>query len=66
MNHTGRSEVNREKNNSQINNSTKTHIETVKDEVFETPMGGITRESINTNANNKSRSTKILAPKVAT
>ena len=28
-------------------------------------MGGSTRESINTNTNNKSRSTKIPAPKVA-
>ena len=29
-------------------------------------MGGSTRESINTNTNKKSRSTKIPAPKVAT
>ena len=29
-------------------------------------MGGSTRESINTNTKNKSRSTKIPAPKVAT
>ena len=29
-------------------------------------MGGSTRESINTNTNNKSRSTKIPSPKVAT
>ena len=29
-------------------------------------MGGSTRESINTNTNNKNRSTKIPAPKVAT
>ena len=29
-------------------------------------MGGSIRESINTNTNNKSRSTKIPAPKIAT
>ena len=48
------------------NNSTEAHKETVKEELFEIPMGGSTRESITTNANNKSRSTEIPAPKVAT
>ena len=66
LNGTGRREVNLEGNNSQINHSTETHNETVKEELFETPMGGSTRESRNTNTNNKSRSTKIPAPKVAT
>ena len=66
LNDTGRREVNPEENNSQINHSTAAHNETVKDELFETPMGGSTRESINTNTNNKSRSTKIPGPKVAT
>ena len=58
--------MNPEENNSQINHSTEAHNETVKEELFETPMGGSTRESINTNTNNKNRSTKIPAPKVAT
>ena len=66
MNDTGRREVNPEENNSQINHSTEAHNETVKEELFDTPMGGSTRESINTNTNNKSRSAKIPAPKVAT
>ena len=66
LNDTGRREVNPEENNSQSNNSTEAHIETVKEDLFETPMGGSTRESINTNTNNRSRSTKIPAPKVAT
>ena len=55
-----------EGNISQINPNTETHNETVKDESFQTPTGGSTRESINTNTNKKSRSTKIPAPKVAT
>ena len=59
-------EVQPEGNNSQINPNTETHNETVEDESFQTPMSGSTRESINTNTNNKSRSTKIPAPKVAT
>ena len=66
LNDTGRREVNPEENSSQINHSTDAHNETVKEEFFETPIGGSTRESINTNTNNKSRSTKIPAPKVAT
>ena len=66
LNDTGRREVISEENNSQINQSTEAHNETVKEELFETPVGGSTRESINTNTNNKSRSTKIPAPKVAT
>ena len=66
MNHTGRRDVNPEENNSQIKQSTEAHNETVKEDLFETPMGGNTRESINTNTNNKNRSTKIPAPKVAT
>ena len=65
-NDTGRREVNPEENNSQINYSTEAHNETVKVELFDTPMGGSTRESINNNTNIKSRSTKIAAPKVAT
>ena len=66
LNNTGGREVIPEKNNSQINHSTEAHNEKVKEELFETPMGGITGESINTNTNNKSRSTKIPAPKVTT
>ena len=58
--------MNPEENNSQINYSTEAHNETVKEELFETPIVGSTRESINTNTNNKSRNTKIPAPKVAT
>ena len=65
LNDTGRREVNLEGNNSQINHNTEADNETVQDEVFETPIGGSTRETINTNTNNKSRSTKIPAPKVA-
>ena len=66
LNDTERKEVQAEGNISQINPNTETHIETVKKESFQTPIGGSTRESINTNTNNKSRSTKIPAPKVAT
>ena len=66
LNDTGRREVNLESNTNQINHSSETHNEIVKGELFETPMGGSTRELINTNTNNKSRSTKILAPKLAT
>ena len=49
-------------NNSQINHSIEAHNETDKEELFETPMSGSTRESKNTNTNNKSGSTKIPAP----
>ena len=63
LNDKGRREVSPEGNNSQNNPSTETHIETVKEELFETPMGGSTKESMNTNTNNESRSTKITAPK---
>ena len=66
VNDTGRREVNPGENNSQINHSTEGHNETVKKDLFETPIGGSTRESIKTNTNNKSRSTKIHAPKIAT
>ena len=66
LNDTERREVQPERNMIQINPNTETHNETVQDESFQTPMGGSTRESINTNTNNKSRSTKIPAPKVAT
>ena len=66
LNETERREVIPEENNSQINPSTETHIETVQKELFETPIGGSTRESIATNTNNKSRSTKISALKVTT
>ena len=66
LNDTGRREVNPEGDNSQFNHSTETHNETVKKELFATPMGGSTRESINANTDNKSRSTKLRAPKVAT
>ena len=65
LNDTGGREVNPEENSSQINHSTEAHNEAVKEELFERPMGGSTRESINTNTNEKSRSTKIPAPKVA-
>ena len=63
---TGRSEVSPDWNNSQINHNTETQNETVKEGLFETPMGGSTREPKNTNTNNKSRSTRIPAPKAAT
>ena len=63
---TERREVPLEGNISQINPNTETHNETVKDESFQAPMGRSTRESININTNNKSRSTKIPAPKVGT
>ena len=66
MNDTERREVQTEGNISQININTETHNETVKNESFQTPMCGSTRESLNTITNNKSRSTKIPAPKVAT
>ena len=66
LNDTAGREVNPEGNNSQINHSTETHNETVKEELFEKPIGGSTKESINTNTNNKNRSTKIPAPKLAT
>ena len=66
LNDTERREVQTEGNISQINPNTETHNETVKNESFQTPMDGSTRESISTNTNNKSRSTKIPAPKVAT
>ena len=66
LNDKERREVQPERNIIQINPNTETHNETVKDESFQTPMGGSTRESINTNTNNKSRSSKIHAPKVVT
>ena len=66
LNDKGRREVNPEESNSQINHSTEAHNETVKEELFKTKIGGSTRESINTSTNNKNRSTKIPAPKVAT
>ena len=66
LNDTERREVNPEGFISQYNSSTENHNEIVKDDFFETAMGGIARESINTNTNNRSRSTKIPAPKVAT
>ena len=66
LNDTERRVVQTEGNISQINPYTETHNETVKNQSFQTPMGGSTRKSINTNTNNKSRSTKIPAPKVAT
>ena len=66
LNDTERREVHPEGNTSQIIPSTEIQNETVKFDLFETPMGGSTGESINTNTNNKSRSTKIPAPKVAT
>ena len=65
-NDTERREVNPEGFISQYNSSTENHNEIVKDEFFETAMGAITRKSINTNTNNRIRSTKIPAPKLAT
>ena len=41
LNDTRRREVNLEGTNSQINHSTEIHNETVKEESFETPMGGV-------------------------
>ena len=64
-NDTERREVNPEVNISLINPSTETHNETVKDDFFETPIARNTRESLNTNTYNKSRSTKTPPPKVA-
>ena len=52
MNDSERREVQPERNISQINPNTETHNETVKDDSFQTPMGGSTRESINTNTDN--------------
>ena len=66
LNDTERREVQTEGNISQINPNTKTHNETFKNESFQTPMGGSTKKLINTNTKNKSRSTKIPAPKVVT
>ena len=66
LNDTERREVQPEVNVGQIDRNTETHNKTVKDESFQTPMGGSTRESKNTNTNNKSRSKKIPAPKVPT
>ena len=66
LNVTESREVQTEGNISQINPNTETYNETVKNESFQIPMGGSTRESKNTNTNNKSRSTRIPAPKVAT
>ena len=66
LNDTERREINLEGNNSQINPSTEIHNETIKEELFETTMGGSTRQPITTYTNNKSRSGKIPAPKVAT
>ena len=66
LNDPERREVDPERDNIQINASTETHKKTVKEKMFETPMGGSTRESVNTNTNNKSRSTKIPELKVAT
>ena len=63
---TERREVITEGHNGQINPSTETRNETVREELFETPMGGITREPISSKTNNKIRSTKITAPTVAT
>ena len=47
LNDTERRDVQTEGNISQINPNTETQNETVKDESFQTPMGGSTRESIN-------------------
>ena len=55
LNDTGRREVNPEGNKSQNNPSTETHNETVKDELLKTPMGGSTRESKNTNTQQKQK-----------
>ena len=66
LNDTKSGEVFPEGNNSQINPSTQTHNEAVKEKFFETPTGGSTRESITTNTNVKSRITKIPAFNVAT
>ena len=63
LNDKGRREVNPERSNSQINPCTETHNETVKEELFETPMGGSTRESINTNTNNKIEAQRYQRPK---
>ena len=41
LNDTERREVQLEGNISQINSNTETHNETVKDESFQTPMGGV-------------------------
>ena len=59
-------EISIEGNNSQANPGTETHNETIKEKLFGIPMGGSTRKSKTTNTNNKSRSTKIPAPKIGT
>ena len=41
-------EVNPESNNSQTKHCSENHTETVKEELFETPKSGSTRESITT------------------
>ena len=61
-----RREFNPQGNNSQIKTNTEIGIERVKEELFETALDGSTKESITTNTNNRSRSTKIPTPKVAT
>ena len=66
FNDTEKREVNAEGNNSQIKPSNETHNETVKEEFFEAQRGGSTRESLDTNTNNKNRSKNIPAPKAAT
>ena len=66
LNDTERREVKPEGINCQINPGIETNNDTVKEELFETPVGGSTRSSVTTNINNKSRSTKIPAPNVGT
>ena len=66
LNDTERRKIIPEGNNNQKNTFAETHSETVKQELFEIPGVGRTGESLTTNTNNKRRSTKILAPKIAT
>ena len=66
LNDRNRRKISLEGNNSQANPSTEIHNETIKDELFGIPMCGSTRKSKTTDTNNKSRSTKIPAPKIGT
>ena len=66
LNDRERREVTPGGNNCQINPSTETQNETVKEESFERSSCASTEELITTNTNNKSRSTKIPEPKVTT
>ena len=60
---TERREVQPEKNISQIYPNTETHNETVKDESFQTSMGGSTRESKKLTPTIRAEAHRYLRPK---